>query len=1469
MAENGVIIGRASSHNSLEDNLELNFDELDDSEYDIPPVDKAPTLESILNDIDDQCSLSEDELASLPQIAEGGSFGPEAVETLSVGSRGSWDTRSRCSSERSRRRRSPGGGFSNRPVQPPSSLLRHLILRGVSQQMSSARERVNAGLPTSIAASTMIAVGTSHGLVLVFDSSQTLRWCLGAEEGSHSGGCAGSNEVSEFGAVSALSLNHDCSRLLVGFAKGAIFMYDLTCGRLLRTLSDAHPPATAVLHLKFTDSPTLALCADSGGSVFELSFKRTMGVRGCDSRCLFSGSRGEVVALEPLLLLNRHPAQHPLREVIAVAMATLSKVIVVTIRPRMRVVFTHSLHSSNPSTLPLLAWQFVVIQAADGSRVIDPVLAFARESTIHFFQMSPDMRGVDGNGSIGPFGGTWRIRMIPLRRLVLPHTLIALHWLDVRTLAVIDSLERVHLLDVRTREELESLDVSDVRLVYGTSHFKGLATGGNVSQAMVLAGERACYNSVLSFGNQLLLLGTNSFHVLTIRSWSDRLSHLMKQGRHLDALALGMTFLEDSGRVPVFQRKKGFVREKLLEILGSYIDEVVTPVSSCGDSSVDGENSVEECIITCIQYCIVLSQKELLFDKVWDIVQAVGVAKACYLEGLEPYFLNDQLQFVPPDIMQQFVAHYESQGLFQALEACLLHVDVGSLDVHQVVTLCWTHGMYDALLYIHNRGMADYVTPFEELMAVLREALSKGKQLGDAQIALGNKLLVYVSCCLAGRAYPTGEVAEELVAKVKREVFQCLTSVHSKDAGDTEPPYPYLRTLMQFDMREFLNVLSLAFEEPEFTSELGLRQRQRVVDILLQVVVLGEGFLPSQVGSLFTFLARQMAKPSPSLPTPTLSPFMVDEPQQAAPSLQVESKLFERVVEYLAGADGNEGSIGQHEERQQALLELFGAGGLDHYDPERLLELCLKAKFFRVCELLYEQRRDYKSILSCYLQDPLRKHQVYSYLQNALISQQISLQIEPEIVENIKELVDIDSKKAGQLLALQCPYLMPRIIEKLKDSPAELYQLLMEMFHCKAPSGESVKSIVCDDLPTVDPVLHERLLTLMCSYEPKRVKKFLETVPGFRLDEALKITQTHKVMDATAYVLELMGDVQGAFDILIKQLQSSVEIILAPLCAGEDIGSSEFEIPNEIICEVRENVISLVDLCRRGSNLLDDTTRETLWMSLLEGLLAPQRRLQKVIASKEGGGNSNPATDLLHVFKELTHSLLSSMVGLTSLPKVIHAVMKDPAYRGGKFGEIRGLLIDVLENCSQEKAMLATTGRLLGQDLHDQLVKLLAASRRGVRPLIPPHYVSKSDVIPPLCSKCCSPLDEIADEGSIIVMRCGHCYHDSCLGNCLGSAAVSPKCIHCMPDNQENEESEDSATYHLTRSCSSSSGRQSGSLTLEQIHSVEMWFELRKSAWREGALICSTNAAEWSNDYSPARVGMSYSPDYSFGETYD
>lgn len=63
--------------------------------------------------------------------------------------------------------------------------------------------------------------------------------------------------------------------------------------------------------------------------------------------------------------------------------------------------------------------------------------------------------------------------------------------------------------------------------------------------------------------------------------------------------------------------------------------------------------------------------------------------------------------------------------------------------------------------------------------------------------------------------------------------------------------------MLHFDTREFLNVLALAFEEPEFTSELGLRQVQRLVDILLLVMVQqGDGFTVSTIHCVVATLVQ-------------------------------------------------------------------------------------------------------------------------------------------------------------------------------------------------------------------------------------------------------------------------------------------------------------------------------------------------------------------------------------------------------------------------------------------------------------------------------------------------------------------------------------------------------------------------------------------------------------------------------------
>lgn len=70
-------------------------------------------------------------------------------------------------------------------------------------------------------------------------------------------------------------------------------------------------------------------------------------------------------------------------------------------------------------------------------------------------------------------------------------------WINSRTAVLLDSVEKLHVIDRQTQEELETIEIPEVQLVYNSSHFKSLATGGNVSEALVSADDLLVFaNSV-------------------------------------------------------------------------------------------------------------------------------------------------------------------------------------------------------------------------------------------------------------------------------------------------------------------------------------------------------------------------------------------------------------------------------------------------------------------------------------------------------------------------------------------------------------------------------------------------------------------------------------------------------------------------------------------------------------------------------------------------------------------------------------------------------------------------------------------------------------------------------------------------------------------------------------------------------------------------------------------------------------
>ncbi|KAK0095425.1 hypothetical protein PV326_008414 [Microctonus aethiopoides] len=1276
MAENVFESDIGSQENLVAETISFDIEELDDTEYAIPAVDKLPSLESI---------LTEPDCGSLSGVEfDVGAISTEAVdgsETTSVGSLLSLNSLSRSA--------------TRNPELPLSGIiLKHAIMRGITSQIKSASEKVNAGLASAVAAGgVMVVIGTSHGLLLAFDSKQTLRWC--------------NQEARHQGSVSALGFNHDGTRLLAGFAGGHILMIDSSNGKVLRTLTEVHAPGTAVLHVKFTDLPTLALCSDSGGSVFELSFTRVMGVRGCESKCLFSGSRGEVCTMEPLLL--NHLPRHPLKNYILVALATLSKVIVVCVRPRMRVVLTHPL--AGPATAPpQVSWQLVVIQAPDATRVIDPVLALARNTTIYFYQVCSEA------GS--------RVRLTPLRRMTFSNTISNLSWLNTRSLAVLDIHERLHLLDVRTQEDLEIIDLSTVGISYASSHFKGLSTGGNVSKAMALAGERACYNSVTAYSSQLLLLGTRRLHVVFIRTWSERLRYLTLQKRFPEALALGLSFYQDKGKAVVGLNGLRKIRKRLTfiktsEVLMQFMQELV---KSSTANYIDNE-----IISTCVDYAIQLENTHLLFGPLWDLVSETPTLKACYLRALEGPLLDGSLPpRLPPLIAQQIIALYDKEEKFESLQTIAVLLDVDCLDMHQVTTICRSRCLWEALIHLQTTALGDFTAPLHQLMPLLQDFLNnlndetKNTSSRDC-IKLGNALLVYSSCCLAGRGFPRGELPNGQPQRAKAEVLRALLSQHSSLAADSERQYPYLRTLLRFDAGGFLDVIAMAFQESEFQTEMGLRQRQRLIDILLNIVM-------------------------PSTPLSSESPDYLESNQKAAVlifianevsdgKVSLDNSVLNRLVEILCSDNANLTIRDQRLERESAVLQLLNSKKLTGITDNALLNLAQRANFLRISEVLYSARDDWISVCKCIISDPHRQHEIWQWLERLS-----TIALTSTILAHVAALIDINVDRISGIIARRIPAKFNIILERLNNNPYLEYSILSSLYHMNQyrEDEESKLELTTQHL--------ERLLILMCNYEPQKVVNFINGAHRCRLDEVLKIVREAGHQDAEAVMLEKMGNYEGAFDLLLNKLHQQLKMYYEDEIADSDVVYATIQISG---------------LCRRSAGNLD-------WMPLVETVLQPQ------------SDNNNQRVEKLR--GKLLRVVLEALSGTTALSVVLERILKHPLATSGTIGDIRQLLMGVLTHSRYEQILVETTSRLVSLELHEALKKSLSKCGREFNaakkvPFQGLYRVRETDgakgcaSVSAVCSSCQKHLAQCKDY--TVFFGCGHGFHSHCLGE-------SKFCYKCL-----------------------------------------------------------------------------------------
>ncbi|XP_022144189.1 vacuolar protein sorting-associated protein 8 homolog [Momordica charantia] len=790
---------------------------------------------------------------------------------------------------------------------------------------------------------------------------------------------------------------------------------------------------------------------------------------------------------------------------------------------------------------------------------------------------------------------------------------IGVAWLDDQVLVVLTITGQLFLFEKdgtmihQTSVFVDGFDKEDF-IAYHT-HFVNVL--GNP--------EKAYHNCVAVRGASVYVLGPMHLIISRLLPWKERVQVLRKAGDWMGALSMAITIYDGQAHGVIdlprsLESLQELVVPFLIELLLSYVDEVFSYISVAfcnqiekNEKSVDvtsGGHSAHSEIKeqynrvggVAVEFCVHIRRTDILFDEIFSKFVAVQ-QRDTFLELLEPYILKDMLGSLPPEIMQALVEHYSHKGWLQRVEQCVLHMDISSLDFNQVVRLCRDHGLYSALVYLFNKGLDDFRTPLEELLAVLQTSKS------ERASAIGYKTLVYLKYCFSGLAFPPGQgtLAHSRVQSLRDELLQFLLensdSVDTRSISNKSSEIGYLKLyhLLELDTGATLDVLRCAFVEGEIpktnSSPNGLddvsmqvqeeknstsgRKNvliQSIVDALVHVLdqaicqtdrsaggediaLVGDWPSKKDLVHLFDFVANYVACGGA-----TASKVIVG---QILEHLISNSDIPETENDFLPKVTANSVHSRKREKQVLSLLEVVPE---THWNASSVLSMCEEAQFFQVCGLIHSIRHQYASALDSYMKDIDEPIHGFAFINRTLLelNNYERTEFQAVVISRIPELFNLNREGTFFLVIDHFNNDASDILSQLRTHPRSLFLYLKTLIEVHLSGSLNFSCLRKDDIfglnystkglddylrklsdfpkylsnnpvDVTDDII-ELYVELLCQYERESVLKFLETFDSYRVEHCLRLCQQYEVIDAAAFLLERVGDVGSALFLTLSSL---------------------------------------------------------------------------------------------------------------------------------------------------------------------------------------------------------------------------------------------------------------------------------------------------------------------------------------------
>lgn len=1250
-------------------------------------------------------------------------------------------------------------------------MIRWTKLRKITGQAFSEVGKRNFGRPTCVAISTNIIIGTSKGLVLVFDYQQ-----------NHKGIIGPGTQAAECGPVTSLAVSADHSTLASGHADGHIFTWEiLRAARPFLQISpvihsqaqartsDGHVRGAPVLHLGFLGTRHTALVsADGRGMAFSHLATRGMGAVGRTvkttrilgrysdlvTRTTKPRKPSAVLAFAPLPLGNVEQASDAVG---LVAMMTPYLLVIVSTTPiaqtqykvaRPKEIRAHGAMSA------ALAWFPAIKLKGRGTEVSRNKLVYCWSNMLMVLEVD-EVEPSEPTDKEKPPEFQFQTRT----RWTTEEAIVAVQWLSRSVLAVLTITQQLVILEDHSMEITDSFDLLQKHVYHSDLFSQQLRAlveqldEEDTSMHGVVAD--AFYMSFRAYKGRLFLLGFNDISVGNLSNWADRLLALMESGDFITAIRLATTYYSGSGQKVTIglpeedEQRHDLVRTKLLEMMSASL-KFAFGRSDHADTEPMEKPHLAELAKVCMAACVTLDDRDFLFDEVYNWYEDHNLA-GIFLDVIEPYIISGELRALPPPTVKALIEHYTTNHSASDLEEIICLLESSTMDIDQVTSLCKRYNLYDAYIYVWTKTMEDFIGPIEELLSMAETTQSNG-HVGNVtqRQATAMKLFPYLSFSLTGRQYPNGtDLPDDLATKAKAQIYTFLFSGQSRTqnmAGPTRKAtnthstrFPHLRSILAFDSASFLSVLNEAFEDsflndapahlsngaalesrgpsPVYNQAIN---RQFIVSILLEVMTPPE-FSPDDTVFLDMFLARNLPK----------------YPQYILLSGSTLQQALVRLCHFP-----DEDLAEDCQLSVEYLLSIYHPP-----DWQSLIPTLRDAKFFRVLKHVYRTENQYPQLTEMFFKDPDGQDAVFDVLTSLLLpgsdlTQKQRRELEATVEQHASDFFSIDVSKTAKLIARLLPDLHDRFLEAIEDDPRSQFEYLQALLEPDERASDRIVN------PLISPHLIERYVQLMCRFEPKHVPEYVDiiTTSDLHLDKILPALETSGIIDAAVILLARQGQVKDAMVRLQKHISTLEAALVGILQNLEE--SPDVENTGEAIEDLLDSLDKYAKvgtwLCQRQTNAMPKAKapqrairrsngeaqplsfEETLWLTLVNAVVDIARNILPFVDNATGINvaqevSSRVRATVQQVFTALLTATTSAREGSLdrsdlSFLRILRVFLTEAAAASPSLSQLRGVIASIFSAYAYEETLLSLSNEMLSKDLFVHVDEVAKLRQQGWRP---------------------------------------------------------------------------------------------------------------------------------------------------------